>query len=132
MKKFKTADGFSLSKIGPTEPLFIVKKDKAYAAIISDSILMLVIKNMPFSEDGSEPLRSDDPKVIEYLSNVFYTKQNAEDEAFRLNKLSYHPRIEDHKGNYKKALKIIANFTDSELVSFVRINIHKVHEDGGI
>lgn len=60
------------------------------------------------------------------IKKIYHSKEKAEQEVFKLNKLNYFPKIANYKDNFKKALKILSNFTDKELYDFVSLNENKI------
>lgn len=126
--EYQTVDKFGLKEIGDLEPMFQVVHHKGSPAVVKETIALIVRKKLK-DTPKDDWLRVRGQSKKEFLGSLYYVKETAEDEAFKINKLSYHPKLEDYKGNYKKALLIIANFTDAELVSFVSMNAHKISNE---
>jgi hypothetical protein len=105
----KSKDGFVVGNLHSLEPLYKVTKNDFGKYVIKDMIALQLNKMEP-------------TLIKEELESIFYVKDNADYEVFRRNKLISYPILEDYKGNYKKALRILVDFTDEELLNFVTKN----------
>lgn len=125
MKILQTADEFLLSRMGQSEPLFEIVKQVGKPAVVKETVVMLVMGKLKATDEKDWTEFYGGETREQYLKSLYYVKETAQEEAFKINKLTHYPKVEDYKNNFKKALRIISNFTDEELFSFVQANESK-------
>lgn len=124
MRDLQTADEFLLSRMNKTEPLFQIVKQVGKPAMVKETVVMLVMGQLK-ATDEKDWVEFYGETREQYLNSLYYVKETAQEEAFKINKLTHYPKVEDYRNNFKKALRIISNFTDEELFSFVQTNESK-------
>jgi hypothetical protein len=123
MSEFKTADGVPFLQLLPLEKIFLLVKPKDSRAYVKETIVLAVSKKILATEKEDWSDLNDGQTKEEFLKTIYHTKANAEYEEFRVNKLSYTNKADfDFKETFKKAIGIINNFSDKELLEFVKNN----------
>lgn len=125
MKNLQTADEFLLNRMGQSEPLFEIVKQVGKPAVVKETVVMLVMGKLKATDEKDWAEFYGGETREQYLKSLYYVKETAQEEAFKINKLTHYPKVEDYRNNFKKALRIISNFTDEELFLFVQTNESK-------
>lgn len=126
IEELQTKDGFRLSGLVGTQPIFEITRDEDGRFRAKERILIQLRNQLKIIDEDVQGRKNRKSAVQEIMDKTFYLRSNVDSEIFKLNKLSYTPRVEDFKTNYKNALKIISNFTDKELWDFVQQNKSKI------
>ena len=107
----ETEDKRTICELSFSAKLYEVVKDEKGFFVIDEIIVHQLSRRVPLNQKD--------------MKTIFYDKHGAEMLCFKNNKLKFDnnlPKLNDFKGNYKKALRMLANFTDEQLLEFVKLN----------